>query len=129
VKVVVVRGGGGSPSHSCVAVQDSKSYSHGTAMDSTGAPQPFDLNALVFTDNDGTRITLSRRCELSDTFTAFPSFRVPHTSALHICVSHRVMFIELLLDRNCSLVELFIIAVLCLLLLFLLGFCTPQWRA
>lgn len=41
--------------------KDANSYSSGTAYDVLGRAQAFDLNAVVFTDNDGTAITLIKR--------------------------------------------------------------------
>lgn len=41
--------------------KDSNSYASGRAYDAVGAQQGFDLNITVFSDNDGTIVTMNRR--------------------------------------------------------------------
>lgn len=41
--------------------KDERSYQHGRAFNAKGEPQGFDLNYVVFGDNDGTRVTVSKR--------------------------------------------------------------------
>lgn len=41
--------------------KDAHSYQGGRAFDGSGAAQAFDINAVVFTDNDGTRLTVAKR--------------------------------------------------------------------
>lgn len=41
--------------------KDANSYANGRAYDAQGNPQNFDLNITVFSDNDGTIVTMNRR--------------------------------------------------------------------
>ncbi|NLE59220.1 MAG: hypothetical protein GX616_12725 [Planctomycetes bacterium] len=58
---VRVTGGGGQGFQPFKRNKDSNSYVGGQAYNASGVAQSYDLNYIVFSDNDGTRITMNKR--------------------------------------------------------------------